>query len=36
MCICQILNRLLISLKYKQLEVKHAQEELKILEGLNQ
>lgn len=34
-CIIQKLNQLLISLKYKQMEVKQAQEELSILEGLH-
>lgn len=36
MGICQKLNQLLISLKYKQLEYKKAQEELEILKGINQ
>lgn len=35
MCICWRLNQLLISLKYKKMEVKQIQEELMILESLN-
>ena len=35
MCILQSINLLVISLKYKYKEVKEAQEELMIVEGLN-